>query len=167
MATKIAVMNAGVIQQFGAPDEIYERPANLFVAGFIGSPAMNLKPARIARADGRLEGVFRSGVRFDLDGCRFETRPEDGDEVIIGMRPEHFGGPGDPTDDAAAVFDLPVQYTERTGSDATGYLRFDEGLLSLRVEPGRASRLASGQTVRVGFPAGKANVFDARSGQRL
>jgi multiple sugar transport system ATP-binding protein len=167
MATKIAVMNGGVIQQFGTPDEIYERPANLFVAGFIGSPAMNLKRARIVKTDGGVQGVFPSGIRFELDGYRFGARPEEGAEVIIGMRPEHFGAPDAGRDGAAAVFDLPVQYTERTGSDATGYLHFEDGLLSLRVEPGRAAGLAPGQTVRVGFPRDKANVFDARSGRRM
>ena len=168
MATKIAVMNAGVIQQFGTPDEIYERPANLFVAGFIGAPAMNLKPARIAKSNGKVEAVFPSGVRFDLDGYGFAARPEEGAEVVIGMRPEHFAAPGTmPPDAAAAVFDLPMLYTERTGSDATGYLHFEDGLLSLRVEPTRATSLVAGQQVAVGFPRGKANLFDARSGLRM
>ena len=167
MATKIAVMSAGVIQQFGTPDEIYERPANLFVAGFIGAPAMNLKRARIAKANGKVEGVFSSGLRFDLDRYPFASPPGEGAEVVIGMRPEHFGAPNGSADGAAAVFRLPVQYTERTGSDATGYLRFEEGLLSLRVDPDHASGLAQGQVVSVGFPHGKANVFDAHSGRRL
>ncbi len=90
MATKIAVMSAGVIQQFGTPDEIYERPANLFVAGFIGAPAMNLKRARIAKANGKVEGVFSSGLRFDLDRYPFASPPGEGADVVIGMRPEHF-----------------------------------------------------------------------------
>jgi multiple sugar transport system ATP-binding protein len=167
MATKIAVMNHGVIQQFGTPDEIYERPANLFVAGFIGSPAMNLKTARIAKGDGRVRGQFGNGQRIDLDDYPFARAPQEGAEIIIGMRPEYFGAPGTPVDGAAAVFDLPVAYTERTGSDATGYLRFDEGLLSLRVEPSQAARLTGGQTVRVGFPRGKTNLFDAATGARL
>ena len=68
---------------------------------------------------------------------------------------------------ARNVFDLPVAHTERTGSDATGYLRWDESLLALRVEPGQAARLQSGQTVRVAFPKGKANLFDATTGERL
>jgi multiple sugar transport system ATP-binding protein len=167
MATRIAVMSAGVIQQFGTPDEIYERPANLFVAGFIGAPAMNLKPARIAKANGRVEGVFPSGLVFDLDRYAFASPPEDGAEVVIGLRPEHFGAPDAGIDGAAAVFTLPVQYTERTGSDAAGYLHFEEGLLSLRVDPDRASGLSQGQVISVSFPPGKANVFDASSGRRL
>ena len=155
MATKIAVMNAGVIQQFGTPDEIYERPANLFVAGFIGAPAMNLKRARIAKSEGKVEGIFGSGTRFDLGGYGFRTHPEEGAEVVVGMRPEHFGAPNAPANGAAAVFELPLQYTERTGSDATGYLHFEDGLLSLRVEPERAAGLETGQNVSVAFPAAR------------
>jgi multiple sugar transport system ATP-binding protein len=167
MATRIAVMNAGVIQQFGTPDEIYERPANLFVAGFIGAPAMNLKRARLAKHDGRIEGVFPSGARIDLDGYRFARHPDEGTEIVVGMRPEHFGAPDAVAQGAAAVFDLPILYTERTGSDATGYLDFEGGLLSLRVEPGLAAGLGAGQRIAVGFPCGKANLFDATSGLRL
>ncbi len=167
MATKIAVMNGGVIQQFGTPDEVYERPANLFVAGFIGSPAMNLKRARIRKRDGHLAGVFGNGQELALDDYSFARPPQDGADVVVGMRPEYFGAPDAPADGAAAVFDLPVVHTERTGSDATGYLRFDEGLLSLRVEPGQGARLAAGQTVRVSFPRGKANLFSAATGERL
>jgi multiple sugar transport system ATP-binding protein len=167
MATRIAVMNNGVIQQFGTPDEIYERPANLFVAGFIGAPAMNLKKARIQKRDGLVAGVFGNGQQIDLDDYAFSRAPQEGAEIVVGMRPEYFGPPDAPARAAAAVFDLPVAHTERTGSDATGYLRFDEGLLSLRVEPGQAARLAGGQKVRVAFPKGKANLFDAATGGRL
>jgi len=167
MATRIAVMNGGVIQQFGTPDEIYERPASLFVAGFIGSPAMNLKPARLAVRDGRALAVLEAGQEIALDGYAFARPPRDGAAVVVGMRPEHFGAPDAPTGDAAAVFDLAVAHTERTGSDATGYLRMGDGLLSLRVEPGQAAGLVAGQTVRVAFPRGKASLFDAVTGARL
>jgi multiple sugar transport system ATP-binding protein len=167
MATRIAVMDAGVIQQIGTPDEIYERPANLFDAGFIGAPAMNLKRARLAKHDGRVEGVFASGARIDLDGYGFARHPDEGAEIVVGMRPEHFGEPGSVAQGSAAVFDLPIRYTERTGSDATGYLDFEGGLLSLRVEPSLAAGLGAGQRIAVGFPRGKANLFDATSGLRL
>ena len=168
MATKIAVMDGGVIQQFGTPDEIYERPANLFVAGFIGSPAMNLKPAKLAKAERQRRGGLRlGGVRFDLDGYRFARPPgrgrrDRGRHAARAFRRARHAAPAPPR-----VFDLPIQYTERTGSDATGYLDFEGGLLSLRVEPGRAAGLIAGQRIAVGFPRGKANLFDARSGLRL
>ena len=182
MATKIAVMNGGAIQQFGTPDEVYERPANLFVAGFIGSPAMNLRPARLSRQGNTVRGLFADGGTISLDDYPFARAPQDGAEVVVGLRPEHFGeaeaapegaglegmGPqGAGMNGAAAVLDLPLAHAERTGSDATGYLRWGQTLLSLRLEPDRAARLQPGQSVRVAFPKGRASLFDAASGARL
>ncbi len=165
MATKIAVMNGGVIQQFGTPDEIYERPANLFVAGFIGSPAMNLRKARLSVAAGKVEAVFGSGVRFDVSDYPFGSPPQEGAEIIAGLRPEHFAlaanGP------VAASFTVPVQYAERTGPDASAYFVFEDDLLALRVEPDAAARLTPGRSVTVSYLKGKANLFDARTGQRM
>ena len=166
MATKIAVMDGGVIQQFGTPDEIYEHPANLFVAGFIGAPSMNLRPATLKKTDGTVAAEL-DGIRFDLGNYPFKTAPTDGAPVILGLRPEHFGAPGETLAGAAATFTLPVQYTERTGSDATAYLKHGENLLAIRVEPSRTAGLKQGQPVSVPFARGKANVFDARSGQRM
>src|SRR5690606_4705722 len=93
MATKIAVMDGGVIQQFGTPDEIYEAPRNLFVAGFIGSPAMNLRRGVISQVNGRTSAQI-DGVSLDLTRYRFATAPKDGQEIVLGLRPEHFGQPG-------------------------------------------------------------------------
>ena len=168
MATRIAVMNGGVIQQFGTPDEIYERPANLFVAGFIGAPAMNLRPARIDRANGGVAARFDGGGRIDLGRYDFDRAPADGAPVTVGLRPEHFSAPGAAeAAPGAAVFELPVERTERTGSDATGYLRSDDGLIALRLEPSEAARLRPGEAVRVSYPAERANLFDAATGARL
>ena len=138
MATRIAVMNGGVIQQFGTPDEIYEKPANLFVAGFIGAPAMNIFPATVAhcrRQAGRGDRRHRHQDRPQPLSLR--RRAEEGDGVMLGMRPEHFLEPNEATDDAAALFHLPVQYTEKTGADATGYFRLEHGLLAVSISPDR------------------------------
>jgi ABC-type sugar transport systems, ATPase components len=167
MATKIAVMDAGVIQQFGTPDEIYERPANLFVAGFIGAPAMNLRPATLRLAAGRVEAVFAPGAALDVTDYPFAAAPEDGMAVIAGLRPEHFDLKGAASGPLAGSFTLPVRSTERTGSDATLYLAFAPDHLALRISPDRAGGLQPGDRVEVGFQAGKANLFDARSGRRL
>ncbi|ODT75044.1 MAG: ABC transporter ATP-binding protein [Pelagibacterium sp. SCN 64-44] len=166
MATKIAVMDGGVIQQFGTPDEVYEYPANLFVAGFIGAPAMNMRRATLSVADGRIEAVFASGARLDVSDYPFRDAPSQGLDVIVGMRPEHFavlgaGAAGD------AQFTLPVQSAERTGSDATLYLTFENELLALRVAPDLAAGLKPQGTVPVQFQAGKANIFDAQTGRRI
>ncbi|KKB11326.1 ABC transporter ATP-binding protein [Devosia geojensis] len=166
MATRIAVMNGGVIQQFGTPDEIYETPANLFVAGFIGSPAMNLKRGTLA-VSGDRRAVIIGQTRLDVSDYRFEQPPQDGAEVIVGLRPEHFLPPGTTPADAAGQFTVPVRYAERTGPDASAFFEFDGALLALRVEPSLAARLKAGETVTVAFPRGRANLFDARTGQRM
>ncbi|MDB5536528.1 MAG: transporter ATP-binding protein [Devosia sp.] len=167
MATKIAVMNGGVIQQFGTPDEIYEQPANLFVAGFIGSPAMNLRRVTLSVANGKTEAVFASGVRFELSDYRFMTPPQDGTTVTLGLRPEHFLVGAGTAADSAATFEVPVQYAERTGPDASAYFVLENDLLALRVEPAVAAGLKPGQLVPVHYLKGKAHLFDAQTGQRM
>jgi multiple sugar transport system ATP-binding protein len=88
MADKIVVMHAGRVEQIGAPLDLYDDPANLFVAGFIGSPAMNFLAGRLARNGGGLEVVLGEGVRVPA--------PQDlgpaleGKEVTLGVRPEHL-----------------------------------------------------------------------------
>src|SRR5919107_443996 len=88
LADRIVVMREQKIQQIGSPDEIYRRPANLFVAGFIGSPQMNFVKGRIeAGADGL---AFVSGRRrLPLTGYQFSGEPSSGQNVILGVRPEH------------------------------------------------------------------------------
>ncbi len=166
MATKIAVMDGGVIQQFGTPDEIYSRPHNLFVAGFIGSPAMNLQQGRIVNGAGTV-GADLEGIKLDLSRYAFAGKPIDGQPIVVGLRPEHFGAPGQRLSDAAGSFELPVQYTEKTGGDATGYLKFGDGLIAARIDPEAIGRLKQGDRVNVSFPQSKLHLFDASTGARL
>src|SRR5246127_4849388 len=106
MADKIVVMHDGLVEQIGAPLDLYDTPQNLFVAGFIGSPAMNFLNGRI-HADGRLEFEGASGMRLPL-----LTAPNgsDGHPVIYGIRPEHFV-----ISDGGAVAEVLV--VEPTGSE--------------------------------------------------
>jgi multiple sugar transport system ATP-binding protein len=166
MATKIAIMDAGVIQQFGTPDEIYSKPRNLFVAGFIGSPAMNLRPGKFINSGGTL-GATVDGAAFDFSRYAFESKPADGQPIVVGLRPEHFGEPGQAVADPAGNFSLPVQYTEKTGGDATAYLKFGDALVATRVDPEAIGRLKQGDTVNISFPQGKVHLFDAQSGRRM
>ena len=91
MADKIVVLHDGVVEQIGAPLDLYDRPANLFVAGFIGSPAMNFIKARLEGGEGPTL-VTASGVRIPLGAT---PRAAPGSEIIMGVRPEHvkLGGP--------------------------------------------------------------------------
>ena len=168
MATRIAVMNAGVIQQFDTPDVVYDKPANLFVAGFIGAPAMNIFPATVALADGKpvavLDGIDTS---IDLSRYPFTVAPRAGDNIMVGMRPEHFLEPNAAVDDAAALFHLPVQDTEKTGADATGYFQTKQGLLAVSISPDRIGKLRVGEVATIGFPHGKLHAFNAQTGHRL
>jgi multiple sugar transport system ATP-binding protein len=168
MATRIAIMNAGVIQQFDTPDVVYEKPANLFVAGFIGSPAMNLFPATLTVSGNRPSATLAgTAATIDLGRYPFGTPPRAGADIILGFRPEHFLPPNEAGGDAAATFRLPVQYTEKTGGDATAYFKTDAGLLAVSVPPDRIGRLRQGDVATLGFPHGKVHAFDAASGRRL
>ena len=169
MATRIAVMDRGVIQQIGTPDEIYEVPANLFVARFIGSPAMNVLDARLKVAGNSVTAVhLPTSVAIDVSDYPFATRPEDGMDASIGLRPEHFSvGGGNNGSRPAAVFDLPLRYTEKTGSDATAFLAAADQLLAVRTDPSKVNGLPVGQPVKMSFPRDKLNVFDARTGRRM
>ncbi len=106
MADKIVVMHEGIVEQIGVPLELYDRPDNLFVAGFIGSPAMNLLPGTI-RANGGAGFEGPGGVRLPLDEAlaAFDGRP-----VVYGIRPEHFMLADD-------GIEAEVQVVEPTGSE--------------------------------------------------
>jgi multiple sugar transport system ATP-binding protein len=100
MGDRVAVMRRGVLQQVDAPQVLYDRPANIFVAGFIGSPAMNLVEATIERADGRLVARFGSSM-LDLDRGLIDRTPDlaryEGRTLVLGIRPEsleHEGATG-------------------------------------------------------------------------
>ncbi|RYH04426.1 sn-glycerol-3-phosphate ABC transporter ATP-binding protein UgpC [Salipiger sp. IMCC34102] len=106
MADHVVVMRAGVIEQQGAPLDLYDRPVNRFVAGFIGSPAMNFVPARVGDDGGHVILDLPGSPRLTFDG----HRPA-GEAVIVGLRPEHLiPGTGD------NALSLPIANVERTGS---------------------------------------------------
>jgi multiple sugar transport system ATP-binding protein len=168
MATRIAIMDKGIIQQVGTPDEVYEVPENLFVARFIGSPAMNMLEAKLAVAGNSVRATHQpTGVALDLSGYPFREPPEDGAPTVLGLRPEHFALNGAALSDAAGTFTLPVQYTEKTGSDATAYLKVEDQLMAVRVNPQLINAMRQGDAVKVTFPGEKVNVFDARTGRRM
>ncbi|MEK0084563.1 ABC transporter ATP-binding protein [Benzoatithermus flavus] len=87
MADRIVVMQGGNIEQIGAPLELYDRPANLFVAGFIGSPAMNFIDATVRRDGSAPVAVTRDGTRLPLPA---EAPVREGSEIVYGIRPEHL-----------------------------------------------------------------------------
>jgi len=154
MADKIVVMHDGLVEQIGAPLELYDRPQNLFVAGFIGSPAMNFLPGAI-RANGKLEFEGRGGVRMPL-----ATAPtgSDGREAIYGVRPEHFSI----ADDGAPAV---IQVVEPTGAEiqVVAQLGGTEVIAAFR----ERHPFKPGDTIRLKPDPRLVHLFDAASGERL
>jgi multiple sugar transport system ATP-binding protein len=157
MADRIVALHDGVVQQVGSPLEIYDRPANVFVAGFIGSPAMNfLNGTLAASASG---AVFRMGdlsvpVALPIHGAA--DRP-----AVLGIRPEHIETTEDPTAAIAARRDLlePMGVTTQLHANLGG-----EDLKILSLE---RPQIAPGAPLRLRFPAGKLHLFDAATGERM
>ena len=166
MATRIAVMDRGVIQQIGAPDDIYDRPENVFVADFVGSPAMNMIEAA-AMPDGLAARTDLGGAMFDLSRYAWRERPAEGRRLKIGFRPEHVTPSGAAIDGPAAALRLRVQFVERSGPEAIALLDFFGKPIAARIEPSTAAAFAQNQDTSVSLALDKISVFDASSGQRL
>jgi multiple sugar transport system ATP-binding protein len=159
LADRIVVMREQKVQQIGSPGEIYRRPANLFVAGFIGSPQMNF-------VKGRLEGdndglAFVSGDRrLALGAYEFAGRPAAGQDVILGVRPEHLdAGP------AGAWADFKIDIVEPMGADTIVWC--SDGRDTLQVRMGGNRKVSAGDRVSLGIDAGQVSLFAAESGERL
>jgi multiple sugar transport system ATP-binding protein len=97
MGDRVAVIKRGLLQQIASPEELYRRPVNVFTAGFIGAPAMNLVEAQLQRESGHLEVRF-GGHRLRCPSSLLDARPAlaayEGGTVIVGVRPEHFEDAG-------------------------------------------------------------------------
>ncbi|HYC98757.1 sn-glycerol-3-phosphate ABC transporter ATP-binding protein UgpC [Brevundimonas sp.] len=152
LADRIVVLNGGVIEQVGQPMALYERPRNLFVAEFIGSPKMNLLPAEIVAATARgatVRTAAGESVKVDVDA----SRASPGDAVTLGVRPEHLGltGRGD-------VIAATVAFVETLGHATYAYLTAGEAALTVLL-PGDV-RPAVGETVKLRVSGGQAHLFD-------
>jgi multiple sugar transport system ATP-binding protein len=161
LATRIAVMRGGRIEQYATPDTLYERPETLFVAGFVGSPAMNFLPCRLERS-GNAVAARIDGALLPLDRYAFTLPPQAG-EAVLGVRPEHIGlaedGAPGPQIDTETVFLEPM------GADTLGWFRFGIHRISARLQPRRARTIDG--PVRLALDVAHASVFDRTSEQRL
>ncbi len=153
MADKIVVMDDGRIEQVGSPLELYNHPKNLFVAKFIGSPAMNLIQGTVRRDDAL--GVEANGHRLPVSA---ESGVVDGQPVIYGIRPEHL----DTADDG---FPARVSVVEPTGSETLVFLRFGKTEMVAVFRDWHDFK--PGQTVHLRPRADRAHLFDMTTGARL
>jgi multiple sugar transport system ATP-binding protein len=157
-------MKDGLIQQFGTPQQIYNDPANLFVASFIGSPPMNFIPARLTRQDARLVALLDSGqARCELP-LGIGTAGLEAREVILGIRPEQIAlaaGSGDGLPQLRAE----VQITEPTGPDLLAFVTLNQTKVCCRLAPDISCRIGDNLTLQ--FDPSRVLLFDAASGERL
>src|ERR671916_637347 len=123
LGDRVAVMRGGIIQQVDSPKNLYERPENLFVAGFIGSPSMNFLPAHLE--DGKI--VLPFGETPIPDRLRSRMQGDGKREVIVGVRPEHFEDSDVEPDRPGLKFSAPVSVVESMGSELYAYFDVEHG----------------------------------------
>jgi multiple sugar transport system ATP-binding protein len=163
MGHRIAVLHAGKLQQVGAPLELYERPANLFVAAFIGTPPMNFFQATVEAGGRRL-----TGKGFTLPtptGLQPALAGRDGVRVVIGLRPENAIPPGRAPRGDTAPLQVTVEIVEPLGDEVVVHARIGEETLVFKQDPHLPS--ASGATLEVAVELGNLHLFDAQTEQRL
>jgi multiple sugar transport system ATP-binding protein len=187
LGDRVAVMRAGVLQQVGTPAELYEEPVNLFVAGFIGSPAMNFMPAELS--GGKLKLPIG-----EADAPRGLSRGDG--KVVAGLRPESFEDVsliGDLRNERGVVFEAEIDLVESLGSDLYAYFHVESGsvesdqladLVSERLEEtgvpearegqeqivarlDPASKIKRRDSTELWADTSKLHLFDAESGERL
>ena len=163
LGQRIVVFDRGVIQQIDTPMNLYERPANLFVAGFLGSPAMNLLRGTLHMDDGlalaTAAGTIRLGTPPQMDALA-DWRDRD---VVLGLRPEdlHLLAAGDP----AIALEARLEVLEPVGNEVILNLRHGDSALVARTPPGIGC--VPGEIVRLGIAAQRLHFFDPRDGARI
>jgi len=162
MATRIAVMSKGILQQLDTPQNLYDKPGNLFVAGFIGSPAMNFFPGRIRRDNGNLLiDIGATALKIPDYRCEKYQRFE-GREVIFGIRPEDIHNPAFvPSGIHAEPVPTKVDVTELMGNEIFLYLVTGKDNYVARVDP--RTRFSMGDEVQVMFNMDNFHIFDPAS----
>jgi multiple sugar transport system ATP-binding protein len=166
MATRIVVMNNGSIQQVGAPQELYDRPQNLFVAGFIGSPAMNFFDATVVSEGGGL--VMETGAfKLPVPGEKLQAlRPRVGKKVILGIRPENIHARRFmPPDINASFLEADIEVTELMGSEIVLHLSAGEKQFQARADPRTEAR--PGQKIEIAFDVDRLHMFDPETEEAI
>lgn len=153
MADKIAVLRDGRLEQFGRPLDLYNAPANQFVAGFIGSPKMNFFPGKVDRGAVRLA----TGDVVPLPAGRFET--DEGKEVTLGIRPNGLTP-------AASGLMLKVASVERLGGESYLYGTAPDGT-AVTVHSAGQTGVEPGTDIPLALDAGGVHLFSAKSGRSL
>ena len=160
LGDRVVVMRDGLVQQVGEPLELYNQPANRFVAGFIGSPAMNFATVKVTDTNGSLVAE-NSGLRIKLpDETASRPRGHIGQEVTLGVRPEDLtvAGTADPDH---LCFDAVIEVVEQLGSEILLDMKVGENVMVASVEPTVRAKVRD--KLRVAVRPNKIHVFDAKT----
>lgn len=152
MADKIVVLSAGHIEQVGSPLELYHRPANLFVAGFIGSPKMNFIKVSVEVSGDFAQVTLPGNVRLDLP---LEGAEISGGDMTLGIRPEHVNGDGDED----AVLPSTIKLAEHLGSETIFFTQLTDGT-EVTVKADGLAQQRAGDALKIGLNAKACHLFD-------
>jgi multiple sugar transport system ATP-binding protein len=165
MGDRIVVLNNGIVQQFDTPQTLYEHPVNLFVAGFIGSPAMNFLNVRVG-GDGQ-SGLTGQGFQLPVEERVLSDAGADkGEEVILGIRPEDLKDARFPGREGLPKIASRVEVVESMGSEIFAYLNIGGKTLTSRMDP-RSHDIQPGQTIQVAVDTGHLHLFDPKTEKAL
>jgi sn-glycerol 3-phosphate transport system ATP-binding protein len=160
LADRLIVMNAGVADQIGTPMDVYDRPASVFVAGFIGSPAMNFLAAKVAEGR-RSVDLAATGQQHVSLPLAVPTSASAGTPVALGLRPEHLL----PASDGPLEFE--VELAEPLGADTLVHGRFGEARELVTVRQGGHVTAKPGEMRRFSIGATRLHLFDSQTGHRI
>jgi multiple sugar transport system ATP-binding protein len=158
LGSKIAVMKDGVIQQYASPQDAYDHPANLFVAGFIGSPAMNFLQARVSSEDGKV-ALIGEGFRLTLPKAQVNELPS---KVLVGIRPEDLSGP---VTDGEHLLTVKVVVTEPLGNELLVYADCGGERVVANLDPHQHIEIDS--TINLAVDMNVLHLFDPESERTL
>ncbi|HZF76440.1 MAG TPA: sn-glycerol-3-phosphate ABC transporter ATP-binding protein UgpC [Acetobacteraceae bacterium] len=166
LADRVVVMNGGVIEQVGPPQELYHRPATRFVAGFIGSPSMNFIPARVENGSGALRLNLPNGIVLPVPEERTgRYAAAAGREVLFGIRPEHLTEPKNLDRPNIAVFELTPEVIEPMGMETLVHLWIQGAEVCSRIDP--TTPAAPGQPMQVAADLNHMHLIDPGDGRVL
>jgi len=166
MATRIAVINKGLLQQVDTPQNLYDHPDNLFVAGFIGSPAMNFFPAKLRKDNGRLL-IESEGFTVPIpDENAQPYLAHEGKNIIFGIRPENIHDPQfTPPNIHTENVEAQVDVTELMGNEIFLHMLSGKNIFVARIDP--RSKLRVGEKAQLAFDMDNFHIFDAETEQAV
>ncbi|WP_122053868.1 ABC transporter ATP-binding protein [Vibrio sp. Evd11] len=167
LADRIAVMKDGELQQLGTPKEIYTKPNNMFVAGFMGSPSMNFIKTMVDLDDDQNPIIKVVGTADQEHHIRLpqSMRDQDGKELVIGLRPEHITEQEGDDVSATTKLDLQLEVLEPTGPDTIAMVKVNDQEVACRLSP--EFEVSVGQMAPLHFDLSKAVFFDAQTEARI